>query len=265
MFNSQNNIYRVVACSNTNQQFVCNSTLTKDVAYQKATEVFLQWRDTSKVYGLFFQQSSQLDSFVSNLELALDKISGDTQKPPPQTPLLELAHPQHLLLEQTLNPLQHLLLEMIHRKKNQRKSLKKNLNHVKQSLLERVLPTLLRQETQILLKHPLLELVHLRQETRILLLQDQTLSPPQHLLPLHVKIHQNHLEMIHQNHLEMNQRKYLMKIMIILRPLLPMMLLLAHLKIYLLHLLIIKMHHQEKPLLYLHSIYLFPIQPFKEL
>jgi len=56
MYNSQNNIYRIVACSNTNSQFVCNSTLTKDVAYQKATDVFLQWRDAVKVYGLFFSK-----------------------------------------------------------------------------------------------------------------------------------------------------------------------------------------------------------------
>lgn len=51
--------------------------ISQHVVYEKASEVFLQWKDTSgPVMGLNFANVATLEGFVIEFQKAIDKLSG---------------------------------------------------------------------------------------------------------------------------------------------------------------------------------------------
>jgi hypothetical protein len=53
-----------------------NSTLFKELIYQKASDLFHQWTDTRNSYGLNFASRQEADSFAATVTECINKLKG---------------------------------------------------------------------------------------------------------------------------------------------------------------------------------------------
>jgi hypothetical protein len=73
--NSQTGIWRIVAIDQKNpSNITINSTLFKELVYQKASDLFHQWTDTRNSYGLNFASRQEADSFAATVTDCINKL-----------------------------------------------------------------------------------------------------------------------------------------------------------------------------------------------
>eukprot|EP01125_Pyxidicula_operculata_P001690 TRINITY_DN1151_c1_g4_i1.p1 TRINITY_DN1151_c1_g4~~TRINITY_DN1151_c1_g4_i1.p1 ORF type:complete len:952 (+),score=251.93 TRINITY_DN1151_c1_g4_i1:26-2881(+) len=66
--NESANMYRILARAGFTEQFVLNGTLTRSMAFEKASDLFLKWRDgDGPVLGFNFENTQTLNQFVDTL------------------------------------------------------------------------------------------------------------------------------------------------------------------------------------------------------
>ena len=75
--------YRVIAMSDGTDACVINSPVFKGLKHQRVSDLFLQWRDTAKVYGLSFGSADEADAFSTALQDTVRRVASSTVLPPP--------------------------------------------------------------------------------------------------------------------------------------------------------------------------------------
>eukprot|EP01129_Flabellula_baltica_P016991 TRINITY_DN927_c0_g2_i2.p1 TRINITY_DN927_c0_g2~~TRINITY_DN927_c0_g2_i2.p1 ORF type:complete len:1091 (-),score=302.30 TRINITY_DN927_c0_g2_i2:16-3288(-) len=73
MHNTELNVHRIVACSVATNEFVVNSTLTRNVDSQRVSDSLVQWRDSNRVNGIDFVNGG-VQEFIDVFNHVLQKI-----------------------------------------------------------------------------------------------------------------------------------------------------------------------------------------------
>lgn len=83
--NPAKNAYRTVGMSVSTKQYILNAGIYKSTLHQKVSDTFIQWRDSTAVYGLSFSTPEEAQKFYDTLEQTVHRLREPTVEsiPPP--------------------------------------------------------------------------------------------------------------------------------------------------------------------------------------